>query len=102
MTWLSWTRSGHRGPFAWREDSILALWVLLQSNSHGLWLSFDQLTAGSVKPLSHLSLGRSFVSQMEEEAEKQEASPLPTERRPPVFGDITMVGHKTSLGGTNG
>lgn len=39
---------------------------------------------------------------MEEEAEKQEASPLPTERRLPVSGDITMVGHETSLGVTNG
>lgn len=45
---------------------------------------------------------QSFVSQMEEEAEKQEASPLPTERQLPMSGDITMVGHKTSLGVTNG
>lgn len=58
--------------------------VLLQSNSHGLWLSFDQFAAGSAKPLSHLLLGRSFVSQMEVEDEKEEASPLPTERRLPV------------------
>lgn len=58
--------------------------VLLQSNSHGLWLSFDQLAAGLVKPLSHLLLGRAFVTQMEQEAEKREASPLPTERRLPV------------------
>lgn len=51
--------------------------VLLQSNSHGLWLGFDQLAAGSVKPLSHLLLGRSFATQMEEETEKRRLAHFP-------------------------